>query len=104
MLRQFKNLITAQRFSYNGFSRFCALANLKDDSKAPKLKNSMVAKAFESLSDDSETPPATKNENLKLDEIINNAKTVNGLLNVSQQKGLERKHALKVKFLVLIQL
>lgn len=98
MLRQFKNLVLAQRFGYNGFSRFCALANLKDDSKVPKSKSPMVAKAFESLSDDSVTPPAPKKESLNLDEIINNAKTVNGLLNVSQQKGLERKHALKVTF------
>jgi hypothetical protein len=56
----------------------------------------MVAKVFENLSNDSPESPAATKESVNLDEIINNAKTVNGLLNVSQQKGLERKHALKV--------
>lgn len=97
MLRQFKTLVTTHRFNYNGFSRFCVLANLKDDSKTPKSKNPMVAKVFASLSDESEKPTdETKKETTNFDEIINNAKTVNGLLNLSQQKGLERKHALKV--------
>lgn len=98
MLRQFKNLVSSHRFGYNGFSRFCALANLKDDKKLPKLKNPLITKVFESLSDDTPTPAPSK-ETLNLDDIINNAKTVNGLLNVSQQKGLDRKHALKVRYI-----
>ena len=91
MLRQFRSLVNAQRFNYNGLSKFCVLASARDEPKVNKSKSSMVAKAFESLSEvDSDKLP-------NFDEVINNAKTVNGLLNLSSQKGLERKHALKVR-------
>lgn len=71
------------------------------DLNAKKPKSSLVAAAFESLKEDSYT-----NEKLKLteskgrnnlDERILNAKTVNGLLSVSESSGpLSRKHALKI--------
>lgn len=95
MLRQFKNLVGPQRFCYNGFSRFCALANPKDDSKFPRGKNPMVAKVFESLSDEA-APAVPVKQGPNLDDVINNAKTVNGLLNIATQKDIERMHALKV--------
>lgn len=76
------------------------LANLKDDSKLQKPKSRIVAKVFESLSDDDVPPIVAKpevQERTSLDDTINNAKTVNGLLNISMKKDLNRKHALKVR-------
>lgn len=50
--------------------------------------------------DGQEKTPADKSiSKLDLDEIIMNAKTVNGLLSIAEsQNEISRKHALKVKF------
>ena len=59
-----------------------------------------VAAVFASLNETTEEldPPSETSQNkANLDEIINNAKTVNGLLTISEsQPDISRKHALKV--------
>lgn len=57
-----------------------------------------VAAVFATLSQDDDSPtPKESKINKDIDEIILNAKTVNGLLNiVERNKDLSRKHALKV--------
>ncbi|XP_018804737.1 PREDICTED: protein TBRG4 [Bactrocera latifrons] len=71
------------------------------DVNAKKSKSSLVAAAFESLKEDSYTKEKSKTTDSKgrnsLDERIHNAKTVNGLLSVSELSGpLSRKQALKI--------
>lgn len=53
---------------------------------------------FASLNDIDETVPETSEKKSNLDEVIMNAKTVNGLLNIAEsQPDISRKHALKVR-------
>lgn len=53
---------------------------------------------FASLNDLDETVPETSEKKSNLDEVIMNAKTVNGLLNIAEsQPDISRKHALKVR-------
>lgn len=65
-----------------------------------KQKNSLIAAAFENLKDNS--TPGTSNKtsvagNGNIEERINNAKTINGLLSVAEgNTPLTRKHALKI--------
>lgn len=71
------------------------------DLNAKRPKSSLVAAAFESLKEDSYTKEKSKTADSKgmnsIDERILNAKTVNGLLSVSESSGpLSRKHALKI--------
>lgn len=57
---------------------------------------------FASLNDEEESEAASlstdsSQSKIDLDEVINNAKTVNGLLNIAEsQNEISRKHALKV--------
>lgn len=65
------------------------------------MTGSLVAAAFESLKEDSHINEKSKTTDSKgrnsLDERIINAKTVNGLLSVSESSGpLSRKHALQI--------
>ncbi|XP_070503564.1 FAST kinase domain-containing protein 4 [Chironomus tepperi] len=60
-------------------------------------KNPTVAAVFASLSDTEQPQTVSKDGKIDIDEIILNAKTVNGLLNIADQnKDLTRKHALKI--------
>lgn len=58
---------------------------------------------FASLNDTEESEAASQTTDrsqskIDLDEVINNAKTVNGLLNIAEsQNEISRKHALKVE-------
>ncbi|CAD6994505.1 protein TBRG4 [Ceratitis capitata] len=66
---------------------------------AKKSKSSLVAAAFESLKEDStsENKAAGSKTTSNLDERILKAKTVNGLLSITEASGpLSRKHALKI--------
>lgn len=63
-----------------------------------------VAAVFASLNDDgsagetSSTKPTQSKDKINIDEIISNAKTVNGLLSIADTKAeLSRNHALKVR-------
>lgn len=59
-----------------------------------------IAAVFATLNDDPAEVPTSVNANDKkfnLDEIIGNAKTVNGLLSITENNtDITRKHALKV--------
>lgn len=60
-----------------------------------KQKHSLVAAAFENLKDDSGKTSSASNTNI--DERINNAKTVNSLLSVTEgNTTITRKHALRI--------
>lgn len=71
--------------------------------KLGKLTNSAflgptVAAVFATLSQDDQPGSASSDDKTKdIDEIISNAKTVNGLLSIAEtNKDITRKHALKV--------
>lgn len=52
---------------------------------------------FATLNDDPNATPNVNDKKLNLDEIIGNAKTVNGLLSITENNtDITRKHALKV--------
>ncbi|XP_036323660.1 FAST kinase domain-containing protein 4 [Rhagoletis pomonella] len=78
--------------------------NDASDANVKKPKSSLVAAAFESLKEDSgstdikvQSKTSGSNGSNNLDEKIRNAKTVNGLLSVSELNGpLSRNHALKI--------
>jgi hypothetical protein len=59
-----------------------------------------IAAVFASLSQPDVVTPGDQSNKLNIDEVIMNAKTVNGLLNISDAHKdiLQRKHALKVTF------
>jgi len=57
----------------------------------------MVAAAFKSLKNDNPKDEGTNLASSKIDERIINAKTVNGLLGITENNnGFSRKHALKI--------
>ena len=99
-LRQLhKSVFLKKIFGLTPSRNLCVLVDQKQD-EVKKLKprrnfnNTTVAAVFENLKNQD---PATTVNDLSLDEIILNAKTVNGLLNVADNsKDLKRKHALKV--------
>lgn len=68
-----------------------------------------VAAVFASLNDDSSAgetssaQPTQFKDKINIDEIISNAKTVNGLLSIAETKAeLSRNHALKVRITLLV--
>ncbi|KAM7362630.1 FAST kinase domain-containing protein 4 isoform 1-T2 [Cochliomyia hominivorax] len=62
-----------------------------------KPKRSLVAAAFENLKDDSSSNKTAASGNDKIEERINNAKTINGLLSVVEGNAtLTRKDALRI--------
>lgn len=61
------------------------------------LADSLVAVAFENLKEDSVSSNSSSiAANANIDERINNAKTINGLLSVAEGSSLTRKHALRI--------
>lgn len=99
-LRQLhKSVFIKKIFGLTPHRNLCVLADQRE-AEVKKLKpkrnfnNTTVAAVFENLKNQD---PVTTVSDLGLDEIILNAKTVNGLLNVAENsKDLKRKHALKV--------
>ncbi|XP_070852395.1 FAST kinase domain-containing protein 4 [Drosophila suzukii] len=65
--------------------------------QARKPRGQMVAAAFKSLKNDNPKDEGTNLASSKIDERIINAKTVNGLLGITENNnGFSRKHALKI--------
>ncbi|KMZ05093.1 FAST kinase domain-containing protein 4 [Drosophila simulans] len=64
---------------------------------AKKPRGNMVAAAFESLRNDNSKDESKSQASSKIDERIINAKTVNGLLTITENNnGFSRKHALRI--------
>jgi hypothetical protein len=110
MLRHLNRLTTianARNYAItkNLFASASVLAENKDPvnviEKSQDLKkhrkSQTVAAVFASLTDTELPQTGSKDGKIDVDEIILNAKTVNGLLNIAEQnKDLTRKHALKI--------
>ncbi|EDW97994.2 FAST kinase domain-containing protein 4 [Drosophila yakuba] len=67
------------------------------EAAAKKPRGNMVAAAFESLKNDSPRDESKNQASSKIDERIINAKTVNGLLTITENNNaFSRKHALRI--------
>uniref|UniRef100_B3P7J3 GG12520 n=1 Tax=Drosophila erecta TaxID=7220 RepID=B3P7J3_DROER len=67
------------------------------DAAAKKPRGNMVAAAFESLKNDGPRDESKNQASSKIDERIINAKTVNGLLTITENNNaFSRKHALRI--------
>lgn len=104
MFRQLQKSICIKKIFGIRTRYFCVAGDQKQHEvkKTQPKRNyqtpTLVAAVFENLKnqDTPSTSPAAISE-MSLDEIILNAKTVNGLLNIADNsRDIKRKHALKV--------
>lgn len=102
MLRQLRRTPTYfKNFINNGTRSLCIVVDQKPielkKHNSRKFNHPTVAEVFANLKDENNSISTSISAKTDLDDIISNAKTVNGLLNIADtSKELKRKHALKI--------